>query len=428
MIDGLILFFQIFGAVSFVGVILILFSNIGDRPRRYKTTSDLFVEDPDFLSMISRTVHASLEMGGKVEILNNGEFFDQLFAACKTAKRHIHIAVYIWQEGKVANKLLEIFKKKLAEGVEVRLLVDSFGAGTSLMDEFAALEQHGAKIIRFRTFRIGKLSRAHRRNHRRAIIIDGSLGFTGGMAMKDAWLGNASNPKEWRDMMFRLTGPMARSLQSAFADVWANASGEVLTGEEYYPSKFRNFQDIPNIPFIHLVSSPSPDTQPIPLFWWLSLMAAQKSIYLTTPYFIPDKHELLALGRQALKGLDVRLILPGENIDASPIRWVSHKYYDTLLRAGVKIYEYEPTFIHSKYIVIDGIWSIIGSANFNNRSADLDEENIFGIQDQKLGGELVQTFFEDLKHAREIKLEDWKKRSIFIKLNEWFWWLFAKQF
>jgi cardiolipin synthase len=296
-------------------------------------------------------------------------------------------------------------------GVAVRVLLDGLGSSDTPDSKFDELKNAGGHVEKFRTPQFGKLTRFHRRNHRRSIVMDGDVGFIGGMAVADTWLGHAQDAEHWRDMMFKVTGPLARSLQSAFVGSWLSSSGEILTGEDTYPPD----GDIPPPGverFIHLVNSPADDDYAMAQFFNMSILAARESLYVVTPYFIPDKHLKNALKQRAEAGVDVRLLLPGEHIDNMWVRLSAQTHYEDLLKAGVRIYEYRPTFLHSKFMVVDGQWSIVGSPNLNSRSRTLDEENAQGILDKGLGEQLMKTFHDDLSRADEIKLEQWRRRNV----------------
>jgi cardiolipin synthase len=265
----------------------------------------------------------------------------------------------------------------------------------------------------------------HRRNHRRAIVIDGTIGFTGGMAMKDTWLGHAQDPDHWRDMMFKVTGPLARSLQSAFVSSWVASSGELLVGSDVYPEMGKPSSGVEA--FIHLVNSPAADDYGMAEFFILPILAARKSIHIVTPYFIPDEHLESALKKKAKEGVDVQMLLPGKNIDARLPRLIAQSHYESLLTAGVRISEYRPTFLHSKFMVVDGKWSVIGTPNLNYRSRQLDEENAFGILDRGLAERLIREFEDDSENADRIELENWERRNPVWRFVERFAQFFDKQ-
>jgi len=409
----------VLGVMSAITILSALFFAVGDKPGRiYTDAASPPVDSPPFSTALSTIVGAPVEHGGTITVLNNGDqFVPALMDAIAHAERTINFAVYIWSEGTFSDQLLAALEKKQREGVTVRVLLDGLGSIKVPDEDFEPLVKAGGKIQKFRTPKLGKLTRFHRRNHRRAIVIDGEVGFTGGMAVSDIWLGHAQDTEHWRDMMFKVTGPLARSLQSAFVDLWVSSSGELLIDPKNYPV---------NAPaavagverFIHLANSPADDDQSMAYFFLLPILSARESIYLAAPYFIPDKHLQSALVEKAKSGVDVRLLLPGPHTDNWITRASAQARYQELLEAGAKIYEYQPTFMHAKYGLIDGKWSIIGSPNLNSRSRQLDEENAIGVDDAAFGATLKATFLKDLERSIPVELEKWRRRNPLQKFFE----------
>jgi cardiolipin synthase A/B len=407
------------GVLAATSVFGALFFAVGNQPARIYTDAEVPpVESPDFSTALATLVGAPVEKGGTITILNNGdEFLPALLQSINDAKRTINFSVYVWSAGAFSDDVLGALEKKQREGVTVRILLDGLGALRASDEDFEPLRAAGGKVEKYRTPKFGRLTRFHRRNHRRAIVMDGEVGFTGGMAVSDIWLGHAQDEDHWRDMMFKVTGPMARSLQSAFVDAWVSSSGELLVDPQNYPV------DAPAVSsgverFVHLASSPADDDQAMAYFYLLPVLAARQSIYFAVSYFVPDKHLMSALTEKARAGVDVRLLLPGRRTDNWIVRASAQARYQELMGAGVKVYEYQPTLIHSKFGVIDGTWSIVGSPNLNYRSRQLDEENAFGIFDRRFGEQLQATFIKDLQRAKQINLEEWLGRNPLQKLFE----------
>jgi len=384
------------------------------------------VKSPDFLQALSHAINTSITTGGKATLLNNGEqFFPQLLDDLRGAKASINFTTYIWEYGTISTQVLNILTEKARQGIQVRLLLDGFGSWGTPQKIFLPLIKAGGKMERFRTPKFGKLKYFHRRSHRRAIIIDGLIGYTGGMSISDKWQGNANQKHLWRDNMVRGTGPLATHIQSAFSQLWTATTGEVLVGDKYYPPHGNDGSELKSI---NLVSSPSVDAEPLPKFIWFSLTSAKKKIYITTPYLIPDRHIRKALSRAAKDGVDVKILLPGDYIDSVLVHRATQHYYRGLLLNGVKIYEYQPCMLHTKSMVIDGVWSIVGSANLDSRSLTLNEENVIGILDSQFAEDLEKTFGNDLKQAKQIKFHQWINRSWTQKAVETFASRFARQF
>jgi len=409
----------VIGVIAAVSVFGALFFAVGRTPPRIYTDSPSPpVDSPHFTTALATIVGAPVEHGGTITVLNNGdEFMPALLDAVGRANQTINIAVYIWAEGQFSDALITALEKKQREGVEVRILLDGFGSIKVPDEDFQALVDAGGKVEKFRTPMLGKLTRFHRRNHRRAIVIDGEVGFTGGMAISDVWLGHAQDKEHWRDIMFKVTGPLARSLQSAFVDLWVSASGELLIDPKQYPAPTPAAAAGVER-FVHLASSPADDHLAMAYFFLMPIFAARHSVYFAAPYYVPDEHLQKALVDKARAGVDVRLLLPGPHTDNWIVRASAQARYQELLEAGVKVYEYQPTFMHAKYGVVDGEWAIIGSPNLNSRSRELDEENALGIYDPTFATTLKETFFGDLKHAEPMALDQWRRRNPLQKLFE----------
>ena len=359
-------------------------------------------------------------------LLNNGdEWLEHMFADFDAAQHSITWSAYMWTPGRLSDMVSERLAARAKAGIRVRVLLDGVGAIKCPEEVCEKLETAGVEISTFRPLKIGKLDHAHLRNHRRAIVIDGRIAYTGGMAVSDHWLGDARNELEWRDTMTRVTGPLAQHVQSAFAELWAYVCGEVLTGPEFFP---QHAEDDSNIRSLSVVSSPSSEEHPLHLLFFKTFMAARERIWITTPYFVPDKRTHQVLIDRARAGIDVRIVLPNYHTDAKTVRWAAHASYEKLLEAGVRIFEYQPTMIHSKNLVVDGKWSIVGSANMDVRSKELNEENVLALLDERLAGQIEEAFEEDLKRCKEIKLEEWRRRSVASRALEKVSGVFAEQY
>ena len=228
-------------------------------------------------------------------------------------------------------------------------------------------------------------------------------------------------------MMVRATGPFARSIQAAFAGSWAAVTGEILAGDALYPPASAETPEAGDTHHLSVVSSPADEAHPLRKFFWISFAAARERIWLTASYFAPDEHLRAALEERAQAGVDVRLILPNEHTDARPVRWAGQGYYEELLEGGVRIFEYQPTFMHAKALVVDSVWSVVGTANLDIRSKELNEENALGVQGTGLASALEAAFEADQERSREIRLDVWRKRPLHWRLRERISLLFAEQ-
>jgi cardiolipin synthase len=425
------------GGVAVVGIIVTLFFSFGRRPSDIAIPYNPPVESPDFMLGLAGVAGAPLRAGGTAQLLNNGDqFFPALHRALEGAKQSINFSVYIWEDGKASDAVMAVLIERARAGVQVRVLLDAMGSTSSPEDDFERLEEAGGKVKVFRAARLGKLTRFHKRNHRRAIVIDGSVAFTGGIAVGDKWLGNAGHEKEWRDSMVQVTGPLAATIQSAFVDNWAHVAdddetgGEILVGPAFFPEFAPPVAGPGESIALHtgVNSSPSSENHPIRLVYLQTFSAARRKLYIANSYFVPDETIRKAVMDRAKQGVDVRILLPNERTDAMPIRQTGHRYFEELLEAGVKIYEYQPTMMHAKTVVVDGMFSVVGSSNMDVRSKELNQENVLGILDAGFARQLEETFHGDLKSAKEIDLEQWRRRGPVKRLTERFFSLFSEQY
>lgn len=412
------------GTLTTISIVMnLFFITTPTRPDEIKVSSPISIADDTLINTLVVLTDSSIISGGDVEILNNGdEFFPRLYSDIESAESSIHLSTYIWKEGIVSDEMLALLTKKAQQGVKVRIILDGFGAKTITDKELGALKDAGGEVSWFHAARFGTLTKYHKRNHARAIVIDEKIGYTGGMAVADYWTGNVESPEHWRDMMFRLTGPQVTQSKQTFNALWEITTGEVLIATPAVADD----SSLRSVGMTNL--TPDEDIEQLSTFLITSITAAKESIYIATPYMILDdrmEHAILAAEE---RGVDVKILLPGEVIDSKLVQSASQSYYKRLLKNGVEIYEYTPTMLHSKTIVIDGTWSMIGSANIDTRSTFFNVENLIAIQDASFGKKLQETFFKDLEVSKQITLEEWKDRSIVRKIMEPLCSIIDKQF
>jgi cardiolipin synthase A/B len=363
----------------------------------------------EFVASTAGFLNEPIFQGGKAELLQNGDaFFPAMLQAIREARDTVNFETYIFEPDEVGRQFIEAFKERARSGVEVRLIVDGFGGIRLRKKHRDDLTRAGVRVRRFRPLTLRNLVRIYRRDHRRATVIDGRVGFTGGAAISKKWKGNVSNKHEWRDSMTRVTGPMVAGIQSAFAEHWVYCSGEVLAGPRFFPVQERG----PGLSGVSVVSSPSDSEQAVRLLFWLSFINARKRLWISNSYFIPDRRLRAAVMERARHGVDVRILVPGNHTDAIPVQAAGRSFYDELLAAGVRVFEYEPSMMHAKTVVIDGAWSIVGSSNMDERSMEINEENVLGIADLGFARAIEDGLAADQARSREIVLEEWRKRSI----------------
>jgi cardiolipin synthase A/B len=421
------------GIISLITIGMTLFSALGERPESAKVSTHFGVGSDEFMMALGGIVDSPFVTGGTARLLNNGnEFFPAMMDAFRNAKSSINFMVYIWEDGEVSDMVFDALIEAARRGVQVRLMIDGFGGLKAPDGRIKELRSAGGKWEWFHPPRLGKLTRFHKRNHRRSIVIDGDIGFTGGAAVMDKWLGDAEGPDHWRDCMVEVRGPIATNLQSAFTQLWAHVTGEILLGDEFYPAAADAEKNAgsgePISKHVSVVSSPSSGAHQMRFVHWLTCRCAEDRIYITNPYFVPDDVMQNVLMERARAGVDVRVLVPNEHNDVRVIRWASHFYYERFLEAGVRIFEYQPTMIHQKLLVLDGSLSVVGSANLDVRSKQLNQENALVIMDRGFAEQMEETFLEDLSRAEEIKLEEFRKRPFYHHIVERVASLFEEQF
>ena len=419
---------MIIGGLTIFYILINLFTAFGEQNLPPQATEKITLENSDdFENSLAASINSSVELGSSVSILTNGEeFLPDLLQEIKKAEKSIYITDYIWDGGQFGNQLFQALIEKAKEGVEVKVLLDGVSGGHASKKYIKELTLLGGEVAYFRPVSWWDLSRIDRRTHVRDFVIDGNTSYLGGIAISDLWLGNATSSKSWHDFMFKTHGVMASRLESVFANMWSQTTGEILAA----PLKVSSSSTITNSThFVSLFSAPAPDmSSNVEHFIWMSIVAAKTSIHIENPYLLPSKSIREALETKAKEGVDVSIIVPGKNTDTKYTRWASQSFYKELLRAGVKIYEYQPSRIHAKIMTIDGIWSVIGSANLDNRSSKLNLELIIGIEDKIFAKDLEGKFNEDLKKASEITKEAWSSHSYLLLPLELVSRLFIRQY
>ena len=377
--------------------------------------------EPSFFPTLEGLTDAPIAGGNQIEFLHNGDaLFPAMLREIKNAKSTITFAQYLFKGGSLANELAQSFADRCLAGVKVYLLLDSHGS--EIPDKLTEkIRNAGCQLEFFRRIRAPqvilpwKLLRYNYRNHRRILVVDGRVGFTGGYGISDAWLGDGRTEEHWRDTNLRLEGPAVKYLQAAFTESWFETTGDLLGGDGFFPS----LETAGKTPTQIVKSSPVGGSFQNYLLYLLSITSAKKTIFITNSYFIPDERMIDSLLEATGRGVRVVVLVPGK-IDHKITYRASRRYYGRMLLGGVEIFEYLPALLHSKSMVVDGVWATVGSTNFDNRSFALNEELNLTLYDRSSAHELEQTFAEDLKHARKITYEEWDNRSLKEKFFELF--------
>jgi cardiolipin synthase len=413
-------------AISFLA--LMLFLALFEPGLRYKirAMSSVPLESEDFVRMLGALADAQVHLNNRIEVLTNGEaFYEAELEAIRAARLNINIEAYIFQRGKISRRFIDALTERAAAGVRVNMVLDAIGSFGTWNSYLKPLRDAGGRVEWYHPIRLYTLPRINNRTHRELIIIDGEIGFIGGAGIADHWLYGKNKHRRWRDTMFRVEGRAVTNLQSTFAENWLESSGEILMGKDYFP--LCEVDDHLEAMVVNSSPSAGASTRARMLFQTL-LASANKSIYITTPYFLPDKsarEEMIRVMKE--RGVEVRIVTPGKHSDHLLTRTSSRRLYGDLLKAGAQIYEYKPAMIHAKVMIIDGLWSVVGSTNFDNRSFGLnDEVNLAGF-DARLAKRLQEDFARDMAESHAVTYEEWRRRSIFERAHEWVGWVLERQ-
>jgi cardiolipin synthase len=387
----------------------------------------------EFRHLLEALLGARLYCSSRIEVLANGNaFYPSELNAILAAEKSINLEAYIFQEGELTRRLVAALADRARRGVKVNLVVDAVGSAGTSHRFFQDLVDAGGRVRRYHPFGWKTLARFNHRTHRVLLLIDGHVGFLGGAGFADQWFIDTPERPRWRDTMVRVEGDAVAGLQATFTENWLESSGEILSGEEYFPFPNKDALageegDCP----VEMVVSSSPSmgrsTRARILFQTL-LASAQESICLTTPYFLPDRSaraEMLRAMRE--RRVRLRILTPGKHSDQLLTRRSSRRLYGALLEGGAQIYEYQPAMMHTKVLIIDNLWSVVGSTNFDHRSFGLNDELNLVCCDEKLAGRLTEDFEQDLKHSRLVEYSEWKRRSLFEKAHECLGWVLERQ-
>ena len=373
------------------------------------------VSDPQFMRAMGNLLGPGIVGGNKVEeLLNGDQIFPSMLDAIKGAKRTITFETYIYWSGDIGKAFADALAERARAGVKVHVLVDWVGSAKMADDLLDGMRAAGVTLLKFHKPHWYTLAKLNNRTHRKLLVVDGAVGFTGGVGIAPKWTGNAQDADHWRDSHFRVEGPVVAQIQSTFLDNWMKATGAVLHGDAYFPelkpagaSNAQMFS-----------SSPSNGSEHMELMYQMAMTAAEKSIDLSMAYFVPDESSSKILIQAMQRNVKVRIITPGKITDTQTVRAASRKTWGPLLKAGAEIHEFQPTMYHCKVMIIDGLLVSVGSTNFDNRSFSLNDEANLNVYDPNFAARQTRVFEDDLKQARPISHAQWEARPFKEKVLE----------
>jgi len=373
------------------------------------------IADPQFRRSMGVLLGPSIQDGNRVEPLHNGdEIFPAMLRDIRSARKTITFETYIYWSGRIGREFADALSERARAGVRVHVLLDWVGSGKMDAAILTEMETAGVQVRKYHPLRWYHVARMNNRTHRKLLVVDGRVGFTGGVGIADEWSGHAQDERHWRDEHFRLEGPAVGEMQAAFMDNWLKTEGEVLHGDDYFPPLAASGAALAQV----FVSSAGGGGESARLMYLLSIASARQSVRIAASYFVPDDLSVETLVAARRRGVAIELILPGDKIDSSVVRKASRARWGDLLRAGVEIYEYQPTMYHCKIMIVDDLWVSVGSTNFDNRSFRLNAEANLNVFDGELARSQTAVFEADKQKSRRVTLEEWEHRPWREKLTE----------
>ena len=405
------------------GVVTLLLMLAQDQ-ETLEVRSAVGAEEPRHSAYLAALVGAPLTRGNRYDVLTNGDqIFPAMLESIRGARRRISFETYIYDVGEVATQFTAALEEAARRGVQVNLVVDSVGGSGMTADAIERLEAAGCRVGAFNSLKWYNLEEVNYRTHRKILVVDGEVAFTGGAGIADHWLGHAQDKDHWRDTQIRMRGPIARLVEAAFYENFVETAGEVTPELDDMPVETgdtgRSFA---------LRSSPTGGSNDLKRLYLFAIASARRTLDITSPYFVPDESSEWSLKEAVSRGVRIRILVEGDITDAMPVKYASRNVYDRLLSMGIEIYEYQPTMMHTKVVVVDGAWSMFGSANFDNRSLELNDELNVAVSDPDLARRLLDDLEQDLRVSLRLDLARWRDRSLLDRSREKFWSYFGEIF
>jgi cardiolipin synthase len=353
--------------------------------------------------------------GNSVEVLENGAFFDVLVERIAAAQKSVHFETFLWKEGVLGQRVADALTERARAGKQVRVLLDAVGSKGVGKKAVQQMRDAGCDLKFFHKRSLHNLGVLNDRDHRKMVIIDGREAFVGGHCIVDHWLGNAEDGKHYADVSVRLHGPIVNSVQGAFSENWAGETGDLFVGDDVFP----HLEPAGDV-LIHAVYAKPENSAPaVKILHHTAICLARKRIWIQNPYFIPEPDAIDAFGKAVKRGVDVRVLMPSTSGSDNPmVQHAGHRNFEKLLKCGVRLFEYPHTLLHQKVMTIDGVWSAVGSSNFDDRSFETNDEITLAILDEKLAQQLDSIFEKYVPRAQEVELERWQKRGAWHKLKD----------
>jgi cardiolipin synthase len=390
-------------------VVLALNFHTPEKEIQHQVEHDHGIRDPQFRREMGALLGPAVIPGNAIHALQNGdEIFPAMLAAIGAARRSITFETYIYWSGRVGEQFANALCERAENGVRVHLMLDWLGSQKIDHGLIRAMKRAGIQIVRYHALHWYTIGRINNRTHRKVLTIDGTLGFTGGVGIADQWSGHAQDPAHWRDIHFRIEGPVVGQMQAAFLDNWIKTTGNVLHGDDYFP----DLDTVGDMDMQFFMSSPAGGSSSMRLMYLTAITAADRSIDIAAAYFIPDRLMTEELVKARKRGVRIRILVPDRHTDSQLVRIIARREWGPLLSSGAQVYEFEPTMLHTKMLIFDEFMVSVGSTNFDTRSFELNDEASLNVYDAEFAARMTQVFEGDLQRATPYGLEQWKQRPV----------------
>jgi cardiolipin synthase len=413
-----------FAILLIAAIVVVLGLMLAQDQETLRVRAAMAADDPRYADYVAALTGADLTRGNHFDVLTNGDqIFPPMLEAIEASKRRISFETYIYEKGTMAQRFTDALERAARRGVRVNLVVDAVGGATMEKSHVDRLRAAGCTVQKFNSARWYSLEEVNYRTHRKILVVDGEIGFTGGVGVADHWMGNAQDRSHWRDTQVSMRGPIVRLLEAAFYENFIESGGAVMPELDDAAAQINTEEAA-----LLVRSSPTGGSSDLKRLYLFAMAAASKTLDISSPYFLTDESTSWSLEDAVRRGVRIRILVEGDITDAVPVKYASRAAYDRLLALGIEIFEYQPTMMHSKVLIVDGGVSIFGSANFDNRSLELNEELNIAVSSRDLAARFLKDFEQDLRAARRLNLPEWRQRPLLQKARERFWSAFSEIF
>ena len=390
----------------------------------YHIEADVDSASPHFTHVLESVCQTTLEPGNRVEVFTNGDrFYPAMLQAIHEAQETVNLECYIFKKGEIGQQFITALTERARAGVRVTMVMDAVGSFGAFHESAGPLRAAGCRVEPYHRLTWYSLARLNNRTHRELLVVDGRVAFVGGAGVADWWARSKDGKPAWRDTMVRIEGPVVSDIQGVIAENWLESRGEILTGPETY----KPHEHIGDVAAFTIKSSPADRSTASRVLFQTLIEGANRSVRISTPYFLPDESFRKAFTRAARRGIEISVIVPGSRTDQRWVRLASRRLYGELLEHGVRLFEYGPAMTHVKTLIVDDLWTVIGTTNLDNRSFEHNDEVNVAFRDASVAARFSCDFERDRQSSVEITLESWRHRPLWEKLIGSIAWILERQ-